>query len=188
MYPECLTPNVVTLCGMIPQILMILFCFHKVGLSLTAVEPVPTEVFFMCAFALQWFSWHDIMDGVRARRQKSGSPLGRLIDEALDIIQQTAYMLFMGYVFQVDNWVFETILISGNIIFMAMEMKHFLCHDLKMIMGEVGPVEIELIISLMFVVAGVFGNTGMQSTVGETFGFEFGLKWNQVCCGLWLPL
>lgn len=35
----------------------------------------------MGAFCLQWFSLFDILDGMRARRLKCGSPLGRLVDE-----------------------------------------------------------------------------------------------------------
>jgi phosphatidylglycerophosphate synthase len=50
-------------------------------------EPSNDKMFVYCALALQWFSLFDIMDGVRARRLKSGSPLGRIIDEALDMTQ-----------------------------------------------------------------------------------------------------
>lgn len=42
---------------------------------------LPNSAMFICAFFIQWFSLHDIMDGMRARRLKCGTPLGRMIDE-----------------------------------------------------------------------------------------------------------
>jgi phosphatidylglycerophosphate synthase len=44
-------------------------------------EVIPNWYFYLSAFCIQWFSIFDIMDGMRARRQKTGTPLGRLIDE-----------------------------------------------------------------------------------------------------------
>jgi len=38
----------------------------------------------LIAVSLQWFSLFDVMDGMRARRTKTGSPLGRIVDEAMD--------------------------------------------------------------------------------------------------------
>jgi len=45
---------------------------------------VPRWIFFLGAFGVQWFSWGDILDGMRARRFKCGTPVGRIIDEAGD--------------------------------------------------------------------------------------------------------
>lgn len=72
------------------------------------------------------------MDGLRARRQKSGSPLGRVIDEALDMLQQTCYCLWFGYLFRFDNFVFEQTLLMINVVFHSMEMKYILCENLNL--------------------------------------------------------
>ena len=131
------------------------------------------------------------MDGVRARRQKSGSPLGRIIDEALDTLQQTCYILWLGYLFGFDNKVFEAILLMPNLCFFVMEMKFILCKNLKMTVGdEIGPVEMELIFSFLLFVGAVFGNGWMQVSVGHTFGIEMldFLQWKFVTGSIFLPL
>lgn len=56
------------------------------GTSLTNKDPTRDDLIVLGGLALQWFSQFDIMDGQRARRQKSGSSLGRIIDEANDMI------------------------------------------------------------------------------------------------------
>ncbi len=58
----------------------------QVGTRLTNIETASPGLLVAAALAVQWFSQFDIMDGVRARRQKSGSPLGRIVDEALDMV------------------------------------------------------------------------------------------------------
>jgi len=66
-------------------VLLIVFSVHGMGMN-TAEGAPSCALFILMAMSLQWFSQHDLMDGLRARRQKSGSPLGRVVDEALDLI------------------------------------------------------------------------------------------------------
>jgi len=49
-------------------------------------DPIPDYCIVLSGIALQWFSQFDIMDGMRARRLKCGSPLGRIIDEGIFLI------------------------------------------------------------------------------------------------------
>jgi hypothetical protein len=44
-----------------------------------------------------------------------------------------------------------------NVVFYSMEMKFILCKNLTLIIGEIGPVEIELILSSVLVLGSVFG-------------------------------
>ena len=131
------------------------------------------------------------MDGVRARRMKNGSPVGRIVDEALDTLQQACYALWLGYVFRFDNLLFELMFLMPNLIFYTMEMKYVICKNLKMIVGEIGPVEVELLMASILISAGYFGIDGLQQTLGEAFGTtnmlsEFKLKF--LTGGLFLPL
>lgn len=41
-----------------------------------------------------------------------------------------------------------------------------------MIVGEMGPVEIEMLMAGILISGGYFGIDGLQSTIGETFGLE----------------
>lgn len=58
---------------------------------------VPTWVFVFFAFTIQWFDWFDMMDGSRARRLKAGSPVGRIIDEAGDLMIYTNIATMAAY-------------------------------------------------------------------------------------------
>ena len=62
--------------------------------------PLPSWIFFMSAFAVQYFSWGDGMDGQRARRLKCGTPIGRIMDEAGDPFQYTWIAILLGHVFR----------------------------------------------------------------------------------------
>lgn len=111
------------------------------------------------------------MDGIRARRQKSGSPLGRIIDEALDLTQNSCYCLWIGYLFRSDNLLLEMMFIMPNVVFYTMEMKFILCKNLKMTVGEeIGPVEVELLISMILLSGYWFGSGFYQQTLNEVFG------------------
>jgi hypothetical protein len=67
-------------------------------------------------------------------------------------------MLWIGNLFRFDNLLFEITLMMPNIIFHTMEMKYVLCKTLVMNIGEIGPVELELILfTLIFVVGGLIG-------------------------------
>jgi phosphatidylglycerophosphate synthase len=112
------------------------------------------------------------MDGLRARRQKSGSPLGRIIDEALDMTQQACYSLWLGYIFRFDSRLIEFMLLMVNIVFYSMEMKFIMLKNLKLVIGEIGPVEIEILLASGLFAAYYFGSEGLQKTLGESYGVE----------------
>ena len=119
-------------------------------------EPIPDSMYVYAAIVLQWFSLNDCMDGMRARRTKSGSPLGRIIDEAIDQLAYACIGCLVGYLIRVEPgiWLFSIGLV--NVPFYAMEIRHYYCKDFVMIVGELGPVEVELIYSLIFVFSGLY--------------------------------
>lgn len=98
-----------------------------------------------------------MMDGLRARRLKSGSPLGRVVDEALDLLQQAAYCLWLGYCFNFDHWLLEMLYISYNMIFYFKETKFRVFGKLQLVQGEIGSVEIELIVTLLILMTAYLG-------------------------------
>jgi hypothetical protein len=128
----------------------------------------------MMALFLQWFSLNDCMDGMRARRTRCGSPLGRIIDEAIDQIAYTCIGAFVGYLLRVEPgiWLFSIGLV--NVPFFAMEIKHCICKNLQLIIGEIGPVEVELIYSLIFLGTGtVWGSDCFDKSLAELTGLAF---------------
>lgn len=92
IYPNAFNANFVTLMGQIPQLITLALLFKTMGFDISGdTSRNDDNVFFFCGLAILWFTQHDLMDGARARRQKAGSPFGRLFDEANDMIQMTCY-------------------------------------------------------------------------------------------------
>ncbi|MFO0116743.1 MAG: CDP-alcohol phosphatidyltransferase family protein [bacterium] len=130
------------------------------------------------------------MDGARARRQKAGSPFGRLLDEANDMIQMTMYQVALAYLLRVNNPILEILFICLNVIFFMQEAKYLLCKELILNVGEIGSIEIEHLFSAMFILASYYGSSVYDMTLGETFNFSLGtglisgLKWKIVIATL----
>lgn len=96
---------------------------------------------FLYGVCLYWFSLFDVMDGMRARRLKAGSPLGRLIDEGLDLLAYSNFSLAILFMLRVDPGYVMLLIGLVNAPFYCMEVKHLVCRTLIMIMGEIGSVE-----------------------------------------------
>ena len=114
------------------------------------------------------------MDGMRARRLKCGSPLGRIIDEALDQVAYSCAALTTCYMLRVgDSPIYLLCLALVNVPFYAMEVKFCISKNLKIIIGEIGPVEIELIFTLIFFITGAFtGQEAFERSFQEITGYN----------------
>jgi phosphatidylglycerophosphate synthase len=194
IYPDAFNANFVTLMGQIPQLLTLILALWRMGLDLRGDSSNNHDcTFFWCGLALYWFNQHDLMDGFRARRQKSGSPYGRLFDEANDMIQMTCYSVILAYLWRLDNCFLELTFTFINVIFFTMEMKYILCHELILNIAEVGSVEIENFIASLFLLAGIYGSSIYEMTLGETFGFlsmmpGSGVQWKYILAVGLMPL
>lgn len=127
---------------------------------------VSPKLLIMSGIALEWFSQYDIMDGLRARRLKFGSPLGRIIDEAGDCIVMSNYSVLLAYCFVFDNKWLEVTWFFMNLLFYSMELKNKICGNLVMIVGEISAVEIELLLSIILALSGVYGTDWLQRPIG----------------------
>lgn len=58
-----------------------------------------------------------------------------------------------------------------NLPMYTMEVKFIVCNNLKMIIGELGPVELELIFSIIMIASGMWGVEKYDITLSEYFGF-----------------
>jgi len=172
VYPVSWTPNVITFIGNTPNIILTFYIFATIGLKMTPDEKSDDFIWMVLApICLHFFSWNDCMDGIRARRQRSGSALGRLVDEALDMIQQAMYMAWTGYIFRFDCLFWEALMVGTNIVFHTMEMKFIMCRKLCFTTGGIGPTEFEMIMCTIFFFSGYNGIDSLQNTIGSTFDF-----------------
>jgi phosphatidylglycerophosphate synthase len=170
-FPKSWSANTITLVGQAPMFFYYIYLWFSQ--NATMLDPIPDSCFIWMAFVLQWFSLNDCMDGMRARRTRCGSPLGRIIDEAIDQIAYACIGGFVGYLLRVEPglWLFSIGLV--NLPFYAMEIRHIYCKQFLMIVGELGPVEVELIYSLIFLLTGtVWGGACFEKSLSELTGVE----------------
>ena len=111
----------------------------------------------LAAGVIQWFSIFDIIDGMRAKNKKCGSPLGRVIDEAGDMICQTLFSILVGKAMGTTSLLFDFSLLQYNTIFFVMETRHLVTKELVLISGPVGPVEVELLLTVVMLTLGIYG-------------------------------
>lgn len=167
--PEIFSANFITYLGGLALYLAAILAVYEGGLDYENAH-VPAYVFLVAALATQWFSMMDVADGIRARRLKCGSPLGRIVDEAGDSMNYSLMALILLYIVKMPpGWLTLGIAIINMPMF-CMEMSFTLTGSLNINANDdLGPVEVELIISLIFLVAGIFGVEGMNSTLGWSF-------------------
>jgi hypothetical protein len=170
LYPSMFNANFITILGLIPQFFTTAWIIYSIGVDATSgAEKNDDRLFTWAGLALLWFNQHDLMDGVRARRLKAGSPLGRLLDEANDLIQMTFYPVAVMYALRFDNCMLEMLFLAVNACFYCMEMKHIICNNLKMTVGDIGNVEIELGVVVLLLVTGHYGSAIYEQKIGDTF-------------------
>lgn len=69
---------------------------------------------------------------------------------------------------------YELVYFAINSVFFAMEMRYVITGELVMQVGELSSVEVELLFSLAAIYMGIYGNEGLQNTIGQTFGIKAG--------------
>ena len=161
MFPSILSANSLTIIGQLPVILMVFYIFATEGMNITQDNLIPPKLLIASGLCLEWFSQVDIMDGLRARRMKVGSPLGRFVDEAGDCMVMSSYSVMLAYLFCLDNIYLECCLLFCNLAFYGEEIRFKVTNNLVMLVGEISSVEIELMLSTFLVLFGIFGNAGL---------------------------
>ena len=71
------------------------------------------------------------------------------------------YGIVLALALVFDNVWLEICWFQLNVGFFGMEIKHKVCKNLVMIVGEISAVEIELFLSSILVSCGIFGNAGL---------------------------
>ena len=97
---------------------------------------------------------------------KSGSPIGRIIDEAGDAMVYTWAAHILGYVLNLPPGLLCLGYISLNIPMYTMEMKFMITGKLSITSGavDIGPVEVEVILASIIIIrmmAGTHTNKNM---------------------------
>lgn len=92
LYPMWLAPNLITLIGLVINLLTVLVLSH---FCFSATETAPSWAYLLAAFGLFAYQTLDATDGKQARRTNSASPLGELFDHGCDSMTQGGALLLM---------------------------------------------------------------------------------------------
>ena len=65
---------------------------------------IPSYVYFYAAFAMFGYYIMDILDGMVARKYKTGSPMGMLVDHGCDCVNTSLIVLNICSTIHVFDW------------------------------------------------------------------------------------
>jgi hypothetical protein len=97
-YPLWLAPNLITLIGLIVNLVTVLILSHY---CYTATEEAPWWAYVQAALGLFIYQTLDATDGKQARRTNSSSPLGELFDHGCDSMTQSKSVGFSSIKIQI---------------------------------------------------------------------------------------
>lgn len=100
-----MSPNAVSILGQIPVTVFLLYVLLTRGAEIGPEHPLTSQECYISALCVQWFSMIDIVDGKRAVRTRNCSPLGRIIDEAGDVVVQASYGILMAYLLGFNHFI-----------------------------------------------------------------------------------
>lgn len=182
--PLWLAPNLITLAGLVVNILtsLILFWYSPDGLSY-----VPRWASFLCALGIFIYQSLDAVDGKQARRTQSSSPLGELFDHGCDSIS-TVFVAIAACISvnmgEYPNWMFYQCFCAICLFYCA-HWQTYVCGTLKF--GKVDVTEAQVTIICMHLGTALFGVQFWQYTLFHKFETRFIIAlMTIVCCSITL--
>lgn len=191
LIPSFISANSVTLLGHLPLLMITCyFIFIHEDQTYSSLEGAPRWLICLGALAFLWFSAFDNMDGLRARRLKNGSPLGRVIDEGLDPIAYLHAINLLTWTLRLEPTYLVIFMSLVNAVNHTMEIRFVVTKNLVLNVGELGPNEIEYLFSAIIFFGGLYPNdvNVFANTMQDTFRVEHelirDLNWKQFVAGL----
>lgn len=152
---------------------MVYFVFYNKDQSFTKFDGIPHFALFYAGLSIFWFSIMDSLDGIRARRLKCGSPLGRMVDEGLDLYFYANFAGFLLWMLQPGPNFWVLFLGLVNLPFHTAEIKFYITKSLNFIVDELGPIEVEFIFGTIVTVSGLISFNFWNVSLASTFGVEW---------------
>lgn len=150
--PESISPNLITITGW-------LFLVYGFNIAYNFSDSYPSLsalLVFICSFM---YTNCDCIDGKQARRTKTSSPLGEILDHLVDASGVTLLISSLCLVMGITNirtiWLFCQ---AGHLVFLTEHVKAFNTGILKM-NRYTGPVEILFFYCLMVLSISIFGQS-----------------------------
>ncbi|KAI5192667.1 ethanolaminephosphotransferase [Nematocida sp. AWRm77] len=135
--PEWVAPNVITMLGF----LCMIFCFCVVLAFDRNLQGRSRLLTLLIAVSMWAYSTMDCLDGMQARKHKTGSPLGQLFDHGVDSIVCTLITFCMASAIGLENYrAYILMLSAGQSVFYWVTTKEF--YAKKFYLGIIGPTEL----------------------------------------------
>lgn len=104
--PHAISPNMVTLSGVLIQMsAIVLIFFHDISLT----KAVPTWMLFYFTFVCWAGQTTDAIDGKHARNTKRSSPLGQMMDHGCDAFSNSFLIIFSSAGFRYSGAIYSVI-------------------------------------------------------------------------------
>eukprot|EP01028_Stygiella_incarcerata_P009027 TRINITY_DN41119_c0_g1_i1.p1 TRINITY_DN41119_c0_g1~~TRINITY_DN41119_c0_g1_i1.p1 ORF type:complete len:440 (-),score=84.92 TRINITY_DN41119_c0_g1_i1:219-1538(-) len=166
--PLTVAPNVITLMGL--SLVVIAFLLHVVYIP-TFEEEAPAFVYIFSGVAIILYHTLDNLDGRQARRTRSGTPIGELLDHSADaFVTCLVYMMIAGMTKMGSNGnTLFFILVLGMIPFFSITWEEY--HTRTLFLGYVnGASEGPPLVAGGFFITSVYGPGMWQQVYPFTFG------------------
>lgn len=165
--PLWLAPNIITLVGLLCNILMYLIIYFYCP---TLTEAAPRWCYFAVAFLIFAYQTLDNVDGKQARKTKSSSPLGELFDHCCDALSVAMFALVMSATLRLGpKWAFVNLLVGIWPFYLAHWEEY---HAGILVLGEFnGPTEAQILFIIIEIITGIFTSDfwtyGSSITLGQ---------------------
>eukprot|EP01113_Clastostelium_recurvatum_P003812 TRINITY_DN11684_c0_g1_i5.p1 TRINITY_DN11684_c0_g1~~TRINITY_DN11684_c0_g1_i5.p1 ORF type:complete len:454 (+),score=96.40 TRINITY_DN11684_c0_g1_i5:47-1408(+) len=151
--PMWLAPNILTVLGLLCNITGYLVMSVY---SPTFSEEVPRWSFFVAAALIFAYQTLDNLDGKQARRTKSSSPLGELMDHGCDALSVILFSMMVGASIRIGEHLVFYSAVAGFIPFYAAHWEEYFSGSL--VLGKFnGPTEAQLIFIVILIAGGIGG-------------------------------
>jgi len=107
-FPKWVAPNIITLTGLFAHVLLTAVTLYYGGINGT--NPIPNWVGFLGAACYFSYLLLDILDGKQARRTKSSSPLGMIVDHGSDALVTFLLTLSLATIVGIDKPIFYSLM------------------------------------------------------------------------------
>ena len=165
--PYAYTPNMVTLTGLLCQILSIILIAYY---DLTFTYPVPAFFPIFCALMLFLAQTFDAIDGKHARNTKRSSPLGQLMDHGCDSMDNFLYAIVICQMFSFGDSVNSVVIqILIQIPFYTYTLEEHYTGKLRTQINNIGVTEYQFTIMGMLILVAIFGD---KFIFMEVFGYR----------------
>ena len=169
-FPDWMAPNMITLIGLIINLISTLIVLYN---DPTVEGKAPSWVYILASISLITYLNFDCADGKQARRLNASSPLGQLFDHGCDAINEVFILLVLSSACGTGHNVHASlVMIIQCVGFSLAQVLEY--HINVLVVGNkfFGTTESILLVSGVYLIAGLFGTSCLQTPLSSLLPFS----------------